>query len=246
MKYLAQVELKKRLAPLPESIVLIKVAISGVIGTEVCDLSRLRGEPIHQRFANWRSGPEDIVEFTRRYGPLDWDGELVSENSVTRAKFVFADFEWRERQKTIRELWNSAEEHHNFVWATLSFSGQFPVAEDRDRLSRKYSPPTYTEEEDEMIYQGAETTWEPTRKGPIAYIDANTTWQYLCLLMTFEKRQNLRKCENPDCAAPYFIARRKDQMFCGEDCAHLIAARRWWARSGNQWRRARAGRKLKT
>jgi len=126
----------------------------------------------------------------------------------------------------------------------LSFAGNFPIAKEADRLSRQY---VYndTNYEEEDIWQGPETVWEPTREGPVGEITAFTTWQYLCLLMTFEKWSNLRKCENPECAAPYFIARRKDQMFCGEDCAHLIAARRWWARSGIKWRRKRRLQKQK-
>src|SRR5215467_8116707 len=98
MKYLAQVSLQKRLAPLPESVVLVKHAIRGVMGSKQCDLSGLGREPIHQRFVNWRSGPEDIVEFTKRYGVLDWEGELVGKRNIPGTEFAFGDFEWQERQ----------------------------------------------------------------------------------------------------------------------------------------------------
>jgi hypothetical protein len=96
-------------------------------------------------------------------------------------------------------------------------------------VSDEYArPPNYRGEEDEggLIWQTPLTVWEPTPEGPIARVAAHTTWQYLCLLLALERVERLRKCENPDCPAPYFIARRKDRMFCSEDCAHLIAARR--------------------
>ena len=35
----------------------------------------------------------------------------------------------------------------------------------------------------------------------------------------------LKKCENPDCAAPYFRAVRKGQKFCSQKCAVLINVR---------------------
>jgi hypothetical protein len=43
-----------------------------------------------------------------------------------------------------------------------------------------------------------------------------------------------RKCENPECTAPYFFLKRKGQKYCSEECA-LPAQRRakseWWARN---------------
>jgi hypothetical protein len=243
-KYLAHIDLEKCLAPLPESVGLVnQMTISGVMGSNECDLSRLRVEPIHQRFANWRSGPDDIVEFTRRYGLLDWGGELVGQKKVPGLRFGFLVDHWRQRQNEIRELWETAPGGPDGVaWFTLPSAGDFPIATESDRWSRRFAYGD-TADDGELIWQTPETLWERIREGPIARIRAWTTWQYVCLLLTFEKMESLRKCENPECAAPYFIARRKDQMFCGEDCAHRIAANRWWSRHGNQWRRTKATRK---
>ena len=38
-----------------------------------------------------------------------------------------------------------------------------------------------------------------------------------------------KKCANPDCAAPYFLAVRKGQKFCSHGCAVLINVRRFRA-----------------
>lgn len=43
--------------------------------------------------------------------------------------------------------------------------------------------------------------------------------------------QSARRCANAECVAPYFLAKRRNQKFCGDDCAmpsRLEAKRRWW------------------
>lgn len=72
---------------------------------------------------------------------------------------------------------------------------------------------------------------------PILILQAHTLWHYLCTLLVFESFDDLRVCQNTECPAPHFIAHRKNQIFCGGDCAGLIAKRRWWAKHGNEWRR---------
>jgi hypothetical protein len=36
-----------------------------------------------------------------------------------------------------------------------------------------------------------------------------------------------RFCENPSCAAPYFVAERSDQKYCTRKCANLVMQHRW-------------------
>ena len=242
MNYLAHAELQKRLALLPESIAVSPEheLVSGLIGEKRYDLSSLRREPFHQKFANWRSETDGIVEFTRRYGPLDWDGELTDVHPLTGLKFYFLADHWRERQAEFRKLWETAETEglRGPTWSYFSMLSGFSVAITSDKYG---NPATLKREGDDerLIWRDPETVWLPGREGPTALINALTTWQYLYLLLMFEKVERLRKCENPDCAAPYFIARRRDRLFCSEDCAHLIAARRWWKKHGNEWRQTR-------
>jgi hypothetical protein len=43
--------------------------------------------------------------------------------------------------------------------------------------------------------------------------------------------QRARRCANAECSAPYFLSKRRNQKFCGDDCAlpaRLEAKRRWW------------------
>src|SRR5262249_11162200 len=51
-----------------------------------------------------------------------------------------------------------------------------------------------------------------------------------------------RYCANPDCAAPYFIAKKKGQKYCSEACAlpaQREFKRQWWAEYGEAWRSSR-------
>lgn len=62
--------------------------------------------------------------------------------------------------------------------------------------------------------------------------------------------KNTKKCQNPECPAPYFFATRRSQRFCGTECAKLAqreSKRKWWRANGPNWRKARAKkRKQKT
>jgi hypothetical protein len=54
-----------------------------------------------------------------------------------------------------------------------------------------------------------------------------------------------RVCNNADCPAPYFLADKRNQMYCSEDCA-LPAQRQfkrlWWQQNGKKWRKNRERR----
>lgn len=50
------------------------------------------------------------------------------------------------------------------------------------------------------------------------------------------------RCENRDCHAPYFFARRRSQKYCSDACAvpaQREFKRKWWAENGTTWRRKR-------
>jgi hypothetical protein len=60
------------------------------------------------------------------------------------------------------------------------------------------------------------------------------------LLLEFMRWAELtRYCGNPDCPAPYFIATRRSQKYCGLECskpAQREAKRKWWAENGRRKR----------
>jgi len=65
----------------------------------------------------------------------------------------------------------------------------------------------------------------------------------LVLLKALHIVDRMRYCPNPECPAPYFIAKRRSQKYCSDACA-LPAQREfkraWWSDHGNEWRAKRA------
>ncbi|MFL6212045.1 MAG: hypothetical protein ACJ74W_24570 [Pyrinomonadaceae bacterium] len=66
------------------------------------------------------------------------------------------------------------------------------------------------------------------------------------LLYGIKSADRLRYCANPECPAPYFFVKRKNQRYCSEICAgpaQRELKRQWWAEHGEEWRMARQGKK---
>jgi hypothetical protein len=72
----------------------------------------------------------------------------------------------------------------------------------------------------------------------------------IVLLQAIHIADRMRVCGNLECPAPYFIARRRSQRYCTEECAkpaQQAHKRAWWKEHGDAWRRNRRkpGRKAK-
>jgi len=229
-RYLAEARLEHHLAILPKTVELKGRKICGELGEEKLEFASLR-EPPHKIFVNWTPTPESILEFTRKYGLLDPTGKHCwwqVENNSRRKYFSFSVASWVANQESFRWYWDGGTD-----WATWDVARLEMAAE----LSAWGAP--------ENCMPGIELNdIRSLGPKPILIIQANTLWHYLCTLLVFHKFGDLRVCQNPECPAPRFIARRKDQVFCGGDCAGLVAKRRWWAKHGNQWRRRRTQKAL--
>ena len=71
----------------------------------------------------------------------------------------------------------------------------------------------------------------------------------LALLWFADVRDRARHCQNPDCVAPYFFAKRRTQKYCSQECAlpaQREFKRRWWAEHGAARRQQRIRRTTKT
>jgi hypothetical protein len=67
---------------------------------------------------------------------------------------------------------------------------------------------------------------------------------FLVGLRAVQIADRMRYCPNPTCPAPYFIARRRSQKYCSDDCAlpaQRELKRAWWKEHGDEWRKARKG-----
>ena len=69
-------------------------------------------------------------------------------------------------------------------------------------------------------------------------ITVNALWPLIQFLFSRDwAEKRIRKCENPDCPAPYFRAVRKGQRFCSQRCGVLINVRRFRERAAKTGKR---------
>lgn len=62
-------------------------------------------------------------------------------------------------------------------------------------------------------------------------ITVNALWPLIQFLFSRDwAEKRIRKCENPDCAVPYFRAARRGQRYCSQKCSVLINVRQFRAR----------------
>jgi hypothetical protein len=62
------------------------------------------------------------------------------------------------------------------------------------------------------------------------------------VMYLFKWAAKTRLCRNPNCSSPFFLARRKTEKYCNEDCAlpaQRASKRDWWRKHGDEWRRKR-------
>jgi hypothetical protein len=55
-----------------------------------------------------------------------------------------------------------------------------------------------------------------------------------------QRFSKLKKCANPDCSSPFFIAGHGKQQYCSDLCAHaatLESRRKWFREHGAEWRK---------
>lgn len=219
-------------SPAPEVTV-----ISGDLGQEKRDLSLLR-EPIHKLFVNWRPDLEGIIEFTRKFGVLDLRFFLM-DDEIQEDYFDIEISEWRRKQLELRQWWDMNGQKDLGVLSEVKTRLGIDPPDNLEhytlaKLQKDHRNPKLKPFEVDLDYQGKVLT---------AKIQVPDLYRYMCFLIMFEKLGSLRRCQNPDCKAPRFIAGRTDQIFCTTDCAELIAKRRWWAEHGNAWRKQRKMRK---
>lgn len=93
-------------------------------------------------------------------------------------------------------------------------------------------------QEGEFLDINSSSDWFPQIPPPTPFEQA--------LSYLVKSADRARYCPNPDCPAPYFFAKRKNQRYCSEICAapaQREMKRKWWAEHGEEWRAARAGKK---
>lgn len=95
----------------------------------------------------------------------------------------------------------------------------------------------------EMSPHRVEFNW---KRGEIVYQPQDNFERAVYAL--FRNSGLAKVCENADCPAPYFIARRRTQRYCGEDCALVFQKqwkKNWWGKTGSKLRKRQRAKKRK-
>lgn len=134
----------------------------------------------------------------------------------------------------------------------LAVAGAFPrmIFNLQYLLRRAWDRPTAFDREVHLGYtlnKVYEQFIRATEKRPVEGTPQHKVWKsigFIVVGLTLARRvvDLMRRCENSDCPAPYFIAKRRTQKFCSEVCA--APAQReyknaWWREHGKEWRQDR-------
>jgi hypothetical protein len=195
-----------------------EVAVCGELGTARREVFRDPAGLISD-FANTKSNPEGVLHFTKKYGALqrremDYVGEI---DDIGDKRLCVPCPRWLNHQKEFRDQWISKGKADEDT-ATAFANHIHPASSD--------SPAVKT-----FVIPGRHGAFQLEAR-PDELLGA--LW---LALLGFSGRT--RKCENPTCVAPYFIASRRDQKYCNEACSRLVANRKWWSEKGTQWRENR-------
>ena len=125
-----------------------------------------------------------------------------------------------------------------------------PALRKRDVLRRIWRADEYANDYVKLLLYSSEISphrvefnW---KRGEIVYQPLDNFERAVYAL--FRNSGLAKVCENPDCPAPYFIAKRRSQRYCGEDCASVyqrLWKRKWWKKGGVVWRRKQRALKRK-
>jgi hypothetical protein len=184
-------------------------AITGELGRNTTEIFSNPAGAI-QDFANTGGRPEDVLHFTRRYGALRRNDrhwfETTPGEEVAGDRFMVHCGQWQQKQEEFRAEWERTEKRD---------------ADLAETISKRISPRAF-------VLPG---------KGRGFQLEVRPDDLLGALWLAFlGYSSRTRKCQNPTCVTPYFIAARQDQKYCTEVCSRLVANRTWWAKRGAQWR----------
>jgi hypothetical protein len=170
-------------------------------------------------FANTTSDSEGVLRFTKKYGVLHrGEHEYFEEIDDIGDRFCVLVARWIGQQKSFRDEWTrkgKADDAAALVYA-------------------KHINPT------SRSGPAVRTYVVPGKSGAVQLEQHPDDLLRALWLALLGLSGRTRRCENPTCSAPYFIASRRDQRYCNEACSRLVANRKWWAAKGAKWRSDRS------
>jgi len=184
--------------------------------------------------ANLRDDPRDFQRFSERWRSFagswfQWREPASAEpRDVLRANFYALLY----RRDSIRSIWRGGETDK--ITDLL-----LPLTEDlaSDEVA-KYDE--HAEDGSSIPSRWSAQIVPDWRRGRLEYKPFTDFQQGLYLLVSNSRLAKV--CANPDCLAPYFIAKKATQRYCSDACSGVFqrdCKRRWWAEHGKQWRAKR-------
>jgi hypothetical protein len=139
-----------------------------------------------ERFANWSSTPQAILNFTRKYGPLKSDSIVKGQYTVDRG-------EWCRWQKSFQDSWRMISP------ANLPTADSIGVSHHSD-LFRQI-----------RLSEGSFLRFHHSG----AALLVKDMWTLIDVCFCAIPIERLRVCTARDCAKPYFVAHHLKQTLCG-------------------------------
>jgi hypothetical protein len=193
------------------------VHIAGEVNPdEYVDQDRWK-DPPHVALANLRLEQDSIQAFIKTYGLLHSDDTVYKKPQQSDAS-----------ELCIGQDLTFLESVEDFAYA-------------QDLLRRSWTQDLLaTVEIEGELEDGFEIESLVVAYGTVT-LKTSDLWKAICFLFLLGYFNGvLRKCHNPDCAAPFFIARRRTQKFCElgpcTEYAQRQYALKWWREKGAKQR----------
>lgn len=173
---------------------------------------------------------DGILWFRKQWGPAGATVHELRGASYVPGEWVYSDQELLRFRDELRLLWGGPAEYDEGLGMRISLIT--PEMESNSVMASYLSRPNMPEE--------ILNSWTAHRHFRMVAVE--NRWQKALLpspyslpaLLVLAYRihgHNFRYCLAPECPAPYFIATRKDQKYCCEECAEYgkrEAGRKWW------------------
>jgi hypothetical protein len=189
--------------------------------------------------ANLRDDPAAFERFHKRWHKLadvyeETEGTHYIHHTEIPPKFwlVF------DRRQGLRDIWKQEEDHSAYL-------RDFLIPEDPPEELRAKGYVSARDNESGYLWGSPfALDWNESR---IIY-QPKTEFQRAVYAL-FRKSAMAKVCKNPNCPAPFFVARKARQHYCSDKCAEVFQKewkRNWWTKHGPQWRRGRKQAKRKS
>jgi len=139
---------------------------------------------------------------------------------------------WRDQ---LRNVWAGTAQELREMNLLLSLSMYVAESQVGPYMMRQFDPRKALREIAEE--SGLHIDLGPEREPDVSEVPKPSLFVHV-LRRAYRLMDRMRKCGNPACPAPYFLAVRRGQLYCSRICAgpaHQAVKNRWWKEKGKKW-----------